>query len=272
MLANRVAETSTTTGTGTLDLAGAKTGHHAFADKFASGALVRYVIAHQSANEFEYGLGAFTNASPDTLARTTVLGGSNGTSAVNLSAGTKDVFCDALTEDFSFDLMPHQSGQYYAPLFAASSNTSMAKDQLRVMPFWVPRRTTFERHGVNCTGVASSGFRPGVYRDSSGLPGALVSDGGVLATTSTGFVEATISITLDRGWYWVGGAGQTANPTLQAISGNGNIVGRQLPGNGAAPAPSGCYYKTGVTGALPDPYGTPGGVTATGIITWLKAA
>ena len=48
---------------------------------------------HQSAAEFEVGLGTVTDASPDTLARTTVISSSNSDSAVNFSAGTKDVFC-----------------------------------------------------------------------------------------------------------------------------------------------------------------------------------
>ena len=48
---------------------------------------------HQSAAEFEVGLGTVTDASPDTLSRTTILSSSNSDSAVDFSSGTKDVFC-----------------------------------------------------------------------------------------------------------------------------------------------------------------------------------
>ena len=53
--------------------------------------LVITAIVHQTADEFEVGLGTITDATPDTLARTTV-SSSNSDSAVDFSAGTKDVF------------------------------------------------------------------------------------------------------------------------------------------------------------------------------------
>lgn len=90
VLADRVKETSTTTGTGSLTLAGAATGFQTFDAPLASSDTTYYVIQHQSAAEWEVGLGTFT--SPSTLARTTILASSNSGSAVNLSAGTKDVF------------------------------------------------------------------------------------------------------------------------------------------------------------------------------------
>jgi len=269
-LYNRVRETTTTTGTGNLTLAGAVSGFHAFNDKVATGTLVRYVIAHQTANEHEYGLGTFTATS--TLARTYPMGGSNGTSPVNLSAGTKDVFVDALAEDFGFSDMPHRTGQYYAAPFVSATNPTIAKDQLRVLPIWIPQTATYTRIGVNCTGVSTAVFRPGIYAsDATGnLPGALVVDAGTISTASTGFVEATISTVLRRGWYWVGGVGQVVNNTIQSNASTSGMFNPQMPGNGAAPAASGSYYKLGVTGALPDPFGTPDGLTVQGFVTWLK--
>jgi hypothetical protein len=52
-----------------------------------------YVIANQSASEWEVGIGTYT-ASGTTLSRDTVLSSSNSGSLVNFSAGTKDVFVD----------------------------------------------------------------------------------------------------------------------------------------------------------------------------------
>lgn len=90
VVADRVKETSTTTGTGNLTLAGAVSGFRAFS-LFANNDTFYYCIQHQSANEWEVGLGTYVSATP-ALARTTVLASSNAGAAVNFSAGTKDVF------------------------------------------------------------------------------------------------------------------------------------------------------------------------------------
>lgn len=90
--ADRVKDTSTTTGTGDFTLAGsAPTGYQTFSAAFAVNDLVVYCIQLQSGSEWEVGKGTLTGAT--TLARTTVLASSNAGAAVNFSAGTKDVFC-----------------------------------------------------------------------------------------------------------------------------------------------------------------------------------
>ena len=93
VLNDRVKETTTSTGTGTINLAGAETGFETFVAGVGNSNTCYYCIAHQSADEFEVGLGTVTDATPDTLARTTVISSSNSDSAVDFSAGTKDVFC-----------------------------------------------------------------------------------------------------------------------------------------------------------------------------------
>jgi hypothetical protein len=90
VLADRVKETTTTTGTGTVTLLGASTGFQSFA-VVGNGNTTYYTIAGQTGSEWEVGIGTYT-ASGTTLARTTVLSSSNSGSAVNFSAGTKDVF------------------------------------------------------------------------------------------------------------------------------------------------------------------------------------
>ena len=90
---DRVKETSTSTGTGTFDLDGAVTGFDTFVAGIASGNTTYYAIFHQGTVEWEVGLGTVTDATPDTLARTTVITSSNSDAAVTFTAGTKDVFC-----------------------------------------------------------------------------------------------------------------------------------------------------------------------------------
>jgi hypothetical protein len=90
VFADRVKESTTTTGTGTVTLAGAATGYQSFS-AIGNGNTTYYTIASQTANEWEVGQGTYTS-SGTTLSRDTVLASSNAGSKVNFSAGTKDVF------------------------------------------------------------------------------------------------------------------------------------------------------------------------------------
>ena len=92
VLDDRVKETSTTTGTGTLNLSGAVSGFQTFVAGVGNGNTTYYAIVNRDEAEWETGLGTVTDATTDTLARTTVIASSNSDSAVDFSAGTKDVF------------------------------------------------------------------------------------------------------------------------------------------------------------------------------------
>ena len=90
VLADRVKETTTTTGTGTVTLLGASTGYQSFS-AIGNSNTTYYTIAGQTGSEWEVGIGTYTS-SGTTLSRTTVLASSNSGSLVSFSAGTKDVF------------------------------------------------------------------------------------------------------------------------------------------------------------------------------------
>lgn len=85
---DRVKETTTTTGTGTITLAGAPTGFATFSSRLAVGDSCTYCI--NLGAEWEVGEG--TLASSTTLTRDSVSASSNADALVNFSAGTKDVF------------------------------------------------------------------------------------------------------------------------------------------------------------------------------------
>ena len=91
--ADRVKESSTTTGTGTLTLDGAATGFQSFTTAFGNGVSVYYVIAGGS--QWEVGIGT-TGAG--TLSRDTVLQSTNADALVDFAAGTKDVFCSYVAD------------------------------------------------------------------------------------------------------------------------------------------------------------------------------
>ena len=92
VIADRVRETTTTTGTGTINLAGAVTNFETFTANLSNGDTTYYAIVDNTNNAFEVGLGTFATGSPNTLARTTIIASSNSNSAVTLGSGTKDVF------------------------------------------------------------------------------------------------------------------------------------------------------------------------------------
>ena len=103
VLNDRVKETTTTTGTGTVNLGGAQTNFETFVAGIGDGNTTYYAIVHRSSAEFEIGLGTLTDASPDTLARTTVISSSNSDNAVDFAAGTKDVFCTVPASKLVFE-------------------------------------------------------------------------------------------------------------------------------------------------------------------------
>ena len=90
---DRVKESSTTSGTGTLNLAGVVTGFEGFVAGIGTGNTTYYSIFEQGTTNWEVGVGTVTDATPDTLSRTTVISSSNSDSLVTFAGGTLDVFC-----------------------------------------------------------------------------------------------------------------------------------------------------------------------------------
>ena len=90
---DRVKETSTTTGTGTFNLAGASQDFESFVSGIGTGNTTYYCITNTGSNEFEVGIGTVTDAATDTLSRDTVISSTNSDALVNFSAGEKEVFC-----------------------------------------------------------------------------------------------------------------------------------------------------------------------------------
>ena len=79
---DRVKETTTTTGTGAITLAGAVAGFQAFSGVLSDSDTTYYAIVHRDTAEFEVGLGTYSSS---TLTRTTVLESSNSGNAVNFT-------------------------------------------------------------------------------------------------------------------------------------------------------------------------------------------
>jgi len=122
VLNDRVKETTTSTGTGTINLAGAADTFETFVAGIGTTNTCFYCISHQTANEFEVGIGTVTDASPDTLSRDTIISSSNSDSAVSLSSGTKDVFC-------TYPASKAPSASLTATTYVTTHNSTLSDDQ-----------------------------------------------------------------------------------------------------------------------------------------------
>jgi hypothetical protein len=154
--------------------------------------------------------------------------------------------------------LPLRSGYYYPVGGAiASTNAALNNGVLRVGPFYVPTPTSFSLIGISVATGADADFRLGVYRDNGGIPGALLLDAGVVSAAASGAKEVAISLALPAGLVWVGGTvqNQVAAPTMRTST--SPVVGIGTPDNAVGSSSPKGFQVTGVTGALPDPFGTP---------------
>ena len=98
VIKDRVRQTSTTAGTGTITLSGSVTGFQDFS-VIGTGNTTYYTIADQSGANWEVGLGTYT--SPNQLSRDTVYESSNGNALVDFTSVIKDVFVTLPAEGFA---------------------------------------------------------------------------------------------------------------------------------------------------------------------------
>ena len=126
--ADRVLDTSTSTGTGAIVVSGSPpNGYRTFSAVLTTSDTCYYSIEHQSLNEWETGTATYSSA--NTLTRTTVSSSSNAGSAVNFSAGTKNVSLTFLSSkslqlDASGNVtpsIPGGSGSYTRTTFTATA-------------------------------------------------------------------------------------------------------------------------------------------------------
>ncbi len=125
---------------------------------------------------------------------------------------------------------------------------------------WFPAGYQITRLGVNVTVVGTTGavVRLGVYDDVKGVPTNLIADGGTQVATATGYSPITVAITIPTsGYYHLVAVCQGAPATAPTIR-----VGRPVQSSKFPTAAFiidsnnfSTFYKTGVTGALPNPLG-----------------
>ena len=180
VLADRVKETSTTTGNGVFTLAGAASGFQSFA-VIGNTNTTFYCIVGQGTSEWEVGIGTYAT-SGTTLTRTTVLSNSSATepAALSFAAGTKDVFVTYPSEkSVNLDASGNATALGTPVAFTGTNITGTAT------AFTASNVTT----NANLTGEATSSGSNAVTLTNSAVIGKVitgyVSGAGAVAATDT---------------------------------------------------------------------------------------
>lgn len=109
---------------------------------------------------------------------------------------------------------------YAAGVRAATAATTLAlvANNLRAIPFFVPKRIVLDRIAINVTTLVAGQARLGIYNDNGSVyPGTLVLDAGTVDTGTTGVKPLTIDLTLEQGLYWLVITSNAAS-TVRAIA------------------------------------------------------
>lgn len=145
------------------------------------------------------------------------------------------------------------SGRRYLGGVAAFVSTgTVTLNQLIAQPFYIGAPTAWDGIVIACLGDSSAFARLGLYRDDGGKPGALIVDAGQVDCSAGGEKVASIAVTLG-GIVWVAYVAQGVTPRVTRC----DDTFHPLVGVASAYSTAGAlaYSQTGISGALPDPWG-----------------
>ena len=219
-VADRVRDTTTTTGTGTITLSGASpTGYQTFS-AVGNGNTTYYTI--NAGAQWEVGIGTYSGAGP-TLSRDTVLASSNAGALVDFAAGTKDVFCDypaSKSISDGFGLLPPANGGTGLTSPGTSGNVLTSDGTA-----WVSQLPS--AGGITYTTVKTSNYtaaaNDGVQTDTSGgaftvtLPATPATGAQVIIVDSAGS-WATNNLTVGRNGSTINGSATDLTCDISGVS------------------------------------------------------
>lgn len=208
IIADRVRETTTTTGTGALSLS-AVTGFRRFSAVGAADDTVFYAVSSEGSSEWEVGLG--TIGASNTLARTTVLASSNAGALVNFSAGAKQVFLTDPAATRVPAARPKRAGTTYYDLpgvdLRTQGTSTVEGGYIHYAPITVGAGgLLLTELAFRVSTAAGSGHtaRLAVYRaDADAQPAALLWSATGIAIDTTGKKTATPGLFLPPGHYLI---------------------------------------------------------------------
>lgn len=223
VLKDRVQETTTSTGTGTITLAGAVQGFQSFS-VIGNGNTTYYAITGPT--EWELGIGTYTS-SGTTLSRDTVLSSSNNGNLVDFAAGSKTVFVTYPTSRVviadgtsiaaaNSSILPVASGGTGSATaaFSGANITSLNASAISTGTLSNDRTTASSSNGANTI----------VLRDASG-------DFSADIITANGFSGSGASLTSLNGSSISTGTVANARTTATDVNGASTIVSRDASGN-----------------------------------------
>ena len=208
VLADRVQDLTTTTGTGTVTLAGSPpAGFQSFGAAIGNGNTTYYTIS--GGTQWEVGVGTYT-AAGTSLSRDTVLSSSNSGSLVNFSAGTKTVFVTypaekSVNEDAAGNVNINITGN----AATATRATNLAAGAAGSVPYQTAANTT--AFVATASGVLIGGTTPSFSTaptltgtNFTAIPNAALSNNsvtvgttaislGATSTTLAGLVSVTLT-------------------------------------------------------------------------------
>jgi len=289
---DRVKESTTSTGTGTITLAGAVAGFQPFS-VVGNGNSTYYAIVGET--EWEVGVGTYTS-SGTTLSRDSVLESSNANAPVNFSAGEKEVFVTYPAEKSSVTYTSVKTGAYTAG-FSEGVLTSTASSAFTVTlpasPFvgaqvvvvdtagtWGTNNLTVGRNGATIDGLSEdlvcdinnvsiqliyTGSTWEVYSQLGAAGGTEVTLAGTQTLSNKTLVDPVITGTIVEDVFTItDGAGFAIDPR------NGSV---QLVTLGASRTPVASNFNNGDAVTLMIDDGTDYTITWTSVaVTWIGGA
>ena len=209
MIYNRVQETSTTSGTGSLTLAGAETGFQTFNSAIGTDVRAVYWISDSTANVWETGVGYLSSST--VLVRETVTDNSSGTtSALSLAGNSVTVYTSINSNTSSLyafadatKTLIQASSRYLA---ISSSSFTATSGTLYINPFEINQQFTANYMRIRTNSLTDATYRMVIFEGSRGFPGQIVGDTGDVTSTSFGAkaLSLTSPVLLMPGMYYVG--------------------------------------------------------------------
>lgn len=237
VIADRVKVVTTTTGTGTLTLGAAAAGFQDFG-AIGDGNTTYYTIAGSS--EWEVGIGTYT-AAGTTLSRDTILASSNAGSAVNLSAGTKDVF---VTYPSERSVVSYDGNNSEFP-----TGTRMIFGQTTAPTGWTKDTTNYDQHALRVvTGTAS----PGGTVNFTTAFASQTPTGNISVSTGNATVPVTVDAATQGGNISVSTGNTTATGNVSVSTGNAASPN----GNTTLATPTIPSHSHAITTTSPAPFGS----------------